>query len=713
MKQTRDFSENPGRRNRYALAISAMLAMSITAGAAMATPAYADEGAAGQANATQTLEQPATPAAEESENAAASAPASETPASDAGSNSEPAATGSESGSTDAANANGASLGNSANNIATAQANALNKVLNTNSKATYKTLSDAILEANDGDTLQVDGEIEEQSDSYVKKKKLTIVGTKGSVVNLGNCSINVYNGGDLTLGDGDTTTKGLTFVIGNNAIPIQVAGNGTLTLKDGATLESPASNKNGFALLFGYADTMDLGNAVFHGEGGAIKNGLLYFDSHSTGSTITGGTYDNSNGDFAIGVNSEAQIKEISGGIFTARLVALFNCGTIGSISGGTFTATDKIASESRTWVNVERPSGLTNLGTIDCISGGTFVGGGSDQKSALDTTGYEGDLESEGKADSLACGLSNGLVDEKHWFADYPSVIKQITGGSFTGTGYGIYNAFGCAETVDESTGATECSVLVTPIKAISGITAKGALYDGLLNCGSIETIANSTFVGGTTGVYNAKDGVIDTLVSGTYYGYGNPPKYEYGTGYLNASNTPTKIEPDITGKNGIGRYWGGQNFDTTGEEFEDVPVGDGTSVHNLMTYAIKGKVVLPAGYHLTTASEALLPSSRAEEDGFNGNTFRYLTNPLVPDSDDADDSDKDKPASDDEQADTDKSSKTNKVAKQTKADATTSAAAEDVIPKTGDSALPFGIAGLAVASLLVCLAARFKRRKA
>ncbi len=695
MKQSQGFSENTKRQNRYAAAISAMIAFSITAGAVAATPAYADEGDDAAQVKTVQVEQKAAPetnvqkeaAAEQpssapqsvSEAPAAPAPApaaesgstsgtsastssaeappaenggentssvTETPEGETGgtncsaTDSESAAGSSsnESGSEGTGTKSGTEGGGSAVETATnnsvvdestpdssatptlANANTngtlqetspslnnpapavANVVRNRTTGATYQNLSAAISNANTNDILDVSGSITEEASSFIKKNKtITIISTNGGVINFsGGKGILVY-GGVLILGDGSATGKGLTLIKSNGNIQlIDVEEGGKLIVNDGATIDT-TGNKSSDAITVGLYKSSKKGSpkASYEGNGGVVKGGQVNLGEYSSNSTISGGIYTNANGVCAVYV--EGQVKVISGGSFTAGYDGLANLGTIDLISGGAFAADydkEKVKVPQDSLLLAQMPAGLLNLGTIKSISGGNFTG--------------------EGNSD--ACGLLNGFVflPILEAYQAYPSSIKGITGGTFTGTGYGIYNS------LSKNKKGFSVKTKDAKIDSISNVTATGTTYCGLENHGTVTEISNSTFVGCCAGVHNRAEGVISKLVSGTYYGFGGSKFFPYGYGYRNESKTATKIEPDLTSGNGIGRYWGGIGFETSEALESPVRISDGKE-QILYTTAIYGKVILPKGYRLTTASEHKLPSLRGKIDTYTGNNFRYL----------------------------------------------------------------------------------------
>ena len=696
MKQSQGFSENTKRQNRYAAAISAMIAFSITAGAVAATPAYADEGDDAAQVKTVQVEQKAAPETNVQKEAAAEQPSSApqsvseapaapapAPAAESGSTSGTSASASsaeappaenggentssvtetpegetggtncsatdsesaagsssnESGSEGTGTKSGTEGGSSAVETATdnsavdeptstgtsatpklANANTngtlqetspslnnpapavANVVRNKTTGATYQNLSAAISNASTNDILDVSGSITEEASSFIQKNKtITIISTNGGVINFSGGKGILVNGGVLILGDGSATGKGLTLIKSNGNIQlIDVEEGGKLIVNDGATIDT-TGNKSSDAITVGIYKswTKDTPKSSYEGNGGVVKGGQVCLGEYSSNSTISGGTYTNANGVCAVCV--EGQVKEISGGSFTAGYEGLANLGTIDLISGGTFAADydkKKVKVPQDLFMLAQMPAGLLNLGTIKSISGGNFTG--------------------EGNSD--ACGLLNGFVFLPILEADqaYPSSIKKITGGTFAGTGYGIYNS------LSKNKKGFSVKTKDAKIDSISNVTAMGTAYCGLENHGTVTEISNSTFVGCCAGVHNRADGVISKLVSGTYYGFGGSKFFPYGYGYRNESKTATKIEPDLTSGNGIGRYWGGIGFDTSEALESPVRISDGKE-QILYTTAIYGKVILPKGYRLTTASEHKLPSLRSEIDTYTGNNFRYL----------------------------------------------------------------------------------------
>ncbi len=680
--QMSDSLEQPRKNNRYAAAISAMIAVSITAGAVAATPAYAEEeaAAAGETSAVVLDQKSAvstTPkhaavssasvsdesngevsvsagatteaasengeassvvsgASENGETNEAAGTASESNAaaedgnsssdasssdSNASTNSSPAAgdenaasgmnnatvdtsaTPAETPANETTNAN--SLTGTAQNANTIElpivsGKPANKIWNSRTAYAYDSLYGALVEAQDGDTLLVDGTLKEGSSSTITKKLTIAASVNGGKIRFMISTQLTVDGGDLTLGDGDEESAGLELVC-ESGWPafIVVEDGGVLTLKNGVTITNP-KNTTEYAIYVG-EDAAENKQSSFHGEGGTVKGGEVHLGENCVGATISGGTYENTgnyNGMNSFALYNDGQIESITGGTFTANEIAFVNFGTVKSISGGSFTAKadnwNLIPSSWLEWYE-ERPSGLLNLGTITEISGGEFNGTGN----------------------SRACGLSNGLMSWGRISNTYACSIGKITGGNFNANSFGIFNGYQTQQGI--SSGAV--------ISNISDVTVLSRTSSGLENYGEISAIANSTFTGADAGVRNRPSGIIEKLVSGTYVGLGGS-QYQYGFGYINLSSeatAATKIEIDLDGGIGAGRYWGGKGFDKTGTEPPMTPVGDGYHMHFMMTYAIYGNVILPYGYSLTTKSDPRLPSTRADIDGYSNYDFRYL----------------------------------------------------------------------------------------
>ena len=123
-------------------------------------------------------------------------------------------------------------------------------------------------------------------------------------------------------------------------------------------------------------------------------------------------------------NGKLTVKGKSGGI--SGKTCIFNAGTIGEISGGTFINTGKGPS----YVS----SCIINNGRIDRISGGVFNGGDGENGALCTSTSGSVGLISGGEFTGI-CGINTSS-----------KTLLVISGGSCIGTNYGLYIGAGPVE---------------------------------------------------------------------------------------------------------------------------------------------------------------------------------------------------------------------------------------------------------------------------
>lgn len=179
----------------------------------------------------------------------------------------------------------------------------------------------------------------------------------------------------------------------------ITNNGTLTILDSVGTGVVDNVSHGRAALYNAGTIVEI-------KGGKFTRSV----DNSTDATSAKG-----NSWYVVYNAENATISKISGGEFLAvgKFSSLFcNCGSIGEISGGTFTQDGFIA--------------FKNEGTVDKISGGTFA---SEKESCIQNWGSIGEITG-GTITAGSIGIWNFSSDT------YSSVGKvgNISGGNISGT---------------------------------------------------------------------------------------------------------------------------------------------------------------------------------------------------------------------------------------------------------------------------------------
>ncbi len=431
--------------------------------------------------------------------------------------------------------------------------------------THLTINEAILAA---DAANLDRYVIEVYDDFNESgnvsitKDVTIVGKNGTTTMTmpGSTSISVSGGGQLTLGDGNTTNI-VKIIAGGNVVRVL---NGNLLANDGVFLKSNGGNP-------------------------------LFISGSGSTATITGGRYEARND--AIQIERAARIIEISGGVFTGGETALHvtDLGTrIEKISGGAFYQIEPdiplhgqaIFMQNDSYIgeisggyfetSANYPIGIVRGAWLDKISGGEFVSLKSERPKGGIYIGY-----SDGKKTGIgeiSGGYMHGgffaliLIGENTQVnkitggnfegtvavqVDVGGTVDEISGGRFTGA-QGLFNV-GLIKKITgnvEIKGTTSYGIFNWPggrILEISGgtITSTGGRSGyALLNQGQVDLISDGVFIGDQSAVYNngSNNGTLGTISGGIFWG-------KNGTAIVLTSNMI--LEPGLNDKIGKARFWG------------------------------------------------------------------------------------------------------------------------------------------------------------
>lgn len=229
------------------------------------------------------------------------------------------------------------------------------------KVAQDTTSDVVVPADKTITLDLNGNklTNKTNHTILNNGTLTITGT-GTVDNVTHQKAALYNKGTATLEGGTfdrSKENGQTKAESGNNSWYTIKNVGTMTIKDGATVQTAGNNNSlgKFSSLVsnGYFDSADfinnkgIDNPVLTIEGGLFCGGLntIKNDDHAN-LTINNGTFSN----YYQAVVQNHNVAEIKGGTFTAASDAdsetygVYNCGCAAetdlgtlTISGGTFT----------------------------------------------------------------------------------------------------------------------------------------------------------------------------------------------------------------------------------------------------------------------------------------------------------------------------------------------------------------------------------------
>ncbi len=488
-------------------------------------------------------------------------------------------------------------------------------------ATYATLQGAINAAQNNDTIAVTEDIT-MSTTISIMKDITLIASGGNYkITLGiNASFWVQNGFDLTLGGG-SDTEVLTLT-GSQRTLISVA-NGNIVVNNGAKLlatgtgnmvldlyDPKASGKitGGHLESSGsIAISMTNGATLEEISGGTIigkMHSLYMYDEGTKVNLISGGTFKNlaaapdrwAN----VQVDGKAQIGEISNGDFFAEheisALRLIRGGKIGEISGGRFICaytglTTNKEGRGVDIVALDYPSG------IDEISGGTFDG---EIGVLLIEAGAYINTISGGTFSGGQSGLQN----------DIGGTIGTINNAVITSTNFGLLNV-GTINEIGSGTEITGDSLALwnyasnnpnAIIKLISGgkFTTVSASGEAFLNETTVNLISGGIFTGGfyainSTTSSSTSPAKIGTISGGVFYAQTTGDASLVAIKLAN----PLILEPALITNKGVARFW-----------------GNGGSIFN-----DESLVIYPAGYHMSTATEAVSSIAGVE--------FKYLTKSL------------------------------------------------------------------------------------
>ncbi|MDO4541714.1 MAG: S-layer homology domain-containing protein [Bacillota bacterium] len=521
------------------------------------------------------------------------------------------------------------------------------VRNVNTQKIYPSLTEALADlfTLDGHTLEVINDYVEPADVEINKNVTIVSDAKARTVELENSSILVKKGKSLTLGDGSENRGLLTFHTDtaeavNNETIVHVT-DGTITVNDGVALTSETT---AFALL------MNGSTATGKVAGGKFSTKIHAIDISGEAKLTEISSGDIHGGESALHMTGEGtRIDVISGGKFTNNaatgrsLVYVQNKSDIGSITGGTFTATSNSALL------------ITRGGWVETISGGEFVSNdntpnvlymgisvrndASDEAYGKEKTGvgtitktdatepsfsgkiamWVGGNAEVGKIEAgtfTGSGSNPGIQFEKD------TKLGSITGGNITG-----FHAFLNRGTIGEIGGTVyiqgDNSGLwnTGTITEIKGGTIIGhteypeygySSGTGIANDGKIGKISGGTFVGGSNAVVvSGNSAKLDTISGGTFWGMEN-----VAIQFSSVGSVKVKLEPQL-GENdelvGYGRYWGA-SYGNPGNIFSDesyIIYPDGYVMSDTATTLPVDKITIPG---------ATLENKSSRTD------FRYLT---------------------------------------------------------------------------------------
>lgn len=358
-------------------------------------------------------------------------------------------------------------------------------------------------------------------------------------------------------------------------------------------------------------------------------------------------------------------------------------GYIGSISNATMIGKQSglhlLPSNDR-YAHYESTSRYAAVTGYDNYDGIITVGSVSNCDITGETYGIMNDYASkitDGVSDCVITGGSVGILNGRDWYGETtierlinsnlirPSYIKGIANCKVIGGSYGIINEDGTIESItdtdiaitdefSEDAGADTVGIYNAKATYIDSDTGEEVVYGsniidkitnvtsaldsqawyGLVNEGFIDTITNSAFKGYYAGAVNEEGATLNTIVSGTYWGYGEaveaaedadtgdatPAVLVYG--YQNKSTNATSVEPGLEASIGIGRYWGDTDA-ISGLDSKGLP----TSWTDANGQTQAANIVFPEGYHMSARNYTLRPSSFVDAATMK---FRYLKKPLT-----------------------------------------------------------------------------------
>ena len=483
---------------------------------------------------------------------------------------------------------------------------------------YKSISEAIaaIKPNyDTFVLEVFGDVLEQNNIIINDETVTIVSVEGNhIVTFASPTPSsgwkfaLQGGGTLTLGE-DNTKNTLTIM---HSVEVT---NGRINAKDGVIIKSSSSalrlsgpnavgtisggrfEGNGQSSITGTGLSLEKGAKIIEISGGVFVGNIDAVHVSDAGTRInkiSGGAFYQTDPNtklhgHAIFVQNEAKIGEISGGYFDAVrncALVLVRGGKIDEISGGEFVVhrVGTIKDEDRNaaiWIENRASEGFTGSG-IGIISGGLIKGTNFGVLAIADG--------GSSYINYITGGTFEGIIALQN---DRGSSIIKISGGTFTGS-QGIFNVgkIGKISGNVEITGTTSYGIYNWAggqIDEIAGGRITSNKDDGIVNSGTIKLISGGTIIGKWSAINcdGLNKGKLEVISNGVFQG-------EYDSAICLSSNVV--LEPGLSGKQGLGRYWG----------------KDGKIFNNdaLVTY--------PAGYYLSIHTIPV--------EGIDGVGFRYLT---------------------------------------------------------------------------------------
>ena len=466
---------------------------------------------------------------------------------------------------------------------------------------FPTLEDAIAAANVADfsTIEIMSDVIVTNNLTVTSD-IIIIGADGAhTVTMSPKSIQVKNGGSLTLGDG-TVTNPLTIKGSVRVTDGRIEVNDGITIIGSLDLNGSSARGSIRGGTFEGYTPLNMSNGSYLSEisGGVFKGAESSAHIAGQGTRIdfiSGGTFIKTDpgidrGNFYL--ESGPRIGEISGGTFdgnTRAAIMIMRGSWIDEISGGEFLAENAINLGAIT-VFSESSTQITGIGTI---SGGLFKGGPVSSGTASIGVWIYGN-------GARINTITNGtFIGERGLSTEPSTVVYEITGGKFEGVSsgtrgnYGIFNAGtieyigGEAEIIGRNAGIWNWPG--SRIDEIGGgnISSTGAYTFGyaITNSGTISKISGGTFIG----EYNAisSSGRLNEITDGVFYSKSSQTI---------TLSYPLKLEPGLSAEKGAGRYRSGN-----GQIFNN-----------------EALVVYPDSYFMSVETEPVA--------GIDSVVFRFLT---------------------------------------------------------------------------------------
>lgn len=431
---------------------------------------------------------------------------------------------------------------------------LTPVKNLETNEYYDNLSNAIVVAQNGDTLEVFGDVTETS-TIIIDKSLTII--PGATVTVTAPYIDTKKTcGFLTLGKNGAAIAGENDVL-------------TFDVKNGVSIMSKTFNMHDGIILNINEGSVRFGETVEGGQitGGTIcgmngKNKPLVLMLEATLDEISGGTFE---------VTTESSVPEVN----VAGHLIQMQYSTIKKISGGTFSRHNNNTSGDT--LSVQWTS------RIDEISGGTFVNDGKGQTITI----VQG--SSIGEISGGDISANSGVAVWLHAAYGASPKIEKITGGTIrSDRGIGLeVDVDGSVDTISGGTISGYNGILnvgtIGEITSGVAVNGKSIAVWNYMNSGKIKTISGGTFEGGY-GLYSDTGTAVDTITGGNFI------STKENTAAITMKTTnPLLLEPSLTVDPGFCRFVG-----------TDV---SGSSIRDTNDPSI---VILPDGYHISTTTMEL-----------------------------------------------------------------------------------------------------------